>query len=120
MLHRLSAKKLESDGSALAVSVGSELEAMIARGDLGPGQHINEMALARRLGVSRGPVREAALALDRMGLVTVILNRGAFVRELQNDEALAIYGLNTLLVSVATGRLPLASKPPKLSNCIGV
>jgi len=87
---------------------------MIARGELGPGQHINEMALARRLGVSRGPVREAARALERMGLVTVILNRGAFVRELQNDEALAIYGLNALLVSVATGRLPLASKRPKL------
>lgn len=93
------------EGSALSVSVESELEAMIARGELGPGQHINELALARRLGVSRGPVREAARALERMGLVTVILNRGAFVRELQIDEALAIYDLTALLVGYAAGRI---------------
>ncbi|MDB5378727.1 MAG: GntR family transcriptional regulator [Rubritepida sp.] len=105
MRRRLLAKKPESDGSALAVSVESELEAMIARGELGPGQHINELALARRLGVSRGPVREAARALERMGLVTVILNRGAFVRELQIDEALAIYDLTALLVGYVAGRI---------------
>ena len=102
---RLLAKKGESDGSALATSVEAELEAMIARGELGPGQHINELALARRLGVSRGPVREAARALERMGLVTVILNRGAFVRELQIDEALAIYDLTSVLIGYAAGRL---------------
>lgn len=105
MQRRLLAKKPESDGSALAASVESELEAMIARGELGPGQHINELALARRLGVSRGPVREAARALERMGLVTVILNRGAFVRELEIDEALAIYDLTSLLIGYAAGRL---------------
>ncbi|MBS7813274.1 GntR family transcriptional regulator [Roseococcus pinisoli] len=102
---RLLATKPESDGAALAASVEAELEAMIARGELGPGQHINELALARRLGVSRGPVREAARALERMGLVTVILNRGAFVRELQIDEALAIYDLTAVLLGYVAGRL---------------
>ncbi len=105
MQRRLLAKRPESDSAALSVSVESELEAMIARGELGPGQHINELALARRLGVSRGPVREAARALERMGLVTVILNRGAFVRELPIDEALAIYDLTSLLIGYAAGRL---------------
>lgn len=105
MQRRLLAKKPEGDGSALAVSVETELEAMIVRGELGPGQHINELALARRLGVSRGPVREAARALERMGLVTVILNRGAFVRELQIDEALAIYDLTAVLIGYVAGRL---------------
>ena len=92
----------------LALSVEAELEGMIARGELSPGEHINELALARRFGVSRGPVREAARALERMGLVTVILNRGAFVRELQIDEALAIYELNALLMGFACGRLAAA------------
>ncbi|WP_165585509.1 FCD domain-containing protein [Roseococcus sp. SYP-B2431] len=94
-----------SGAASLATSVEAELEALIARGELGPGQHINELALARRLGVSRGPVREAARALERMGLVTVILNRGAFVRELEIDEALAIYDLTALLIGYAAGRL---------------
>ncbi|WP_424811285.1 GntR family transcriptional regulator [Roseococcus sp. YIM B11640] len=104
----MSAKKAESDGQALSRSVEDALEEMIARGELGPGQHINELALARRLGVSRGPVREAARALERMGLVTVILNRGAFVRELPIDEALAIYELTSLLNGFAAARLAAA------------
>jgi DNA-binding GntR family transcriptional regulator len=102
---RLLAKKSGADGHALSRSVEEELEALIASGELAPGQHINELALARRLGVSRGPVREAARALERMGLVTVILNRGAFVRELQIEEALQIYELTSLLIGFACGRL---------------
>ncbi|KAA2212185.1 FCD domain-containing protein [Teichococcus oryzae] len=105
MQKRLLTKVPEATGSALANCVEAELEAMITRGELAPGEHINELALARRLGVSRGPVREAARTLERMGLVTVILNRGAFVRELQLDEALAIYDLNALLIGYAAGRL---------------
>ncbi|HEY4252364.1 MAG TPA: FCD domain-containing protein [Roseomonas sp.] len=92
-------------GQALATPVETELEGLILRGELAPGEHINELALARRFGVSRGPVREAARALERMGLVTVILNRGAFVRELSIDEALAIYDLNAVLIGFAAGRL---------------
>ncbi|WP_207538625.1 FCD domain-containing protein [Sabulicella rubraurantiaca] len=95
----------EPGPSPLAATVEAELEGMILRGELGPGQHINELALARRLGVSRGPVREAARALERQGLVTVILNRGAFVRELPLEEAMAIYELNALLLGYAAGRL---------------
>lgn len=105
MQRRLLAKKPEADGYALSRSVEAELEALIASGELGPGQHINELALARRLNVSRGPVREAARALERTGLVTVILNRGAFVRELQIDEALQLYELTSLLIGFACGRL---------------
>lgn len=118
----LLANRPGSDGAALASSVERELEAMIARGELGPGQHINELALARRLGVSRGPVREAARALERLGLVTVILNRGAFVRELQIDEALAIYDLTALLNGFAAGRLAAsitAAQAMELQGLVG-
>lgn len=105
MQKRLLANVPKGDSHALSRSVEDELEAMITSGELAPGQHINELALARRLGLSRGPVREAARALERMGLVTVILNRGAFVRELEIDEALQIYELNGLLIGYAAGRL---------------
>lgn len=72
MQRRLLAKEWEREGSVLSLSVESELEAKIARGELGPGQHVNKLALARRLGVSRGPVGEAVRALDRTGFVTTI------------------------------------------------
>ncbi|MCC7275614.1 MAG: FCD domain-containing protein [Alphaproteobacteria bacterium] len=89
----------------LASRVQGALERMILEGALAPGERLNEIALARRLGVSRGPVREAARALERTGLVTVIMNRGAFVRALSVDEAIDIYELATLLFAFASAQL---------------
>jgi len=78
---------------------------MIEDGTLAPGERLNEVALAKRLGVSRGPVREAARSLERLGLVTVILNRGAFVRTVPLDEALDGYALNGLLFGFGCAQL---------------
>ncbi len=63
---------------------------MIVGGDLTPNQRINENALAQRLGVSRGPIREACSGLAALGLVQIIPNRGFFVRELSESEALDV------------------------------
>lgn len=89
----------------LGRSVKAALEALIESGALPPGARLNEVALAARLGVSRGPVREAARALEKDGLVTVILNRGAFVRSLGLEEAAQIYELNAVLFGHAAALL---------------
>ena len=60
--------------------VQHELERMILAGELAPGAKLNEVAIAERLGVSRGPVREAFRALEEAGLVRLEKNRGVFVR----------------------------------------
>ena len=44
--------------------VRDEIERMIVAGELAPGDKLNESALADRLQVSRGPVREAFRALE--------------------------------------------------------
>ncbi len=72
---------------SLANVVQAEIERMIIDGELEPDEHVNENALAQRLGVSRGPIREACSALAAMGLIEIIPNRGFFVRALTNDEA---------------------------------
>ncbi len=90
--------------SPLGADVARELERLIVEGVLRPGERLNELALARKLGVSRGPVREAARALEKTGLVTVIMNRGAFVRQLDLDEAMAIYEVNAVLFGLAAGQ----------------
>ncbi|MGE0718940.1 MAG: GntR family transcriptional regulator [Alphaproteobacteria bacterium] len=92
----------------LASRVQDALERMILDGRLPPGERLNEIALARLLGVSRGPVREAARALEKGGLVTVIMNRGAFVRTLSLDEAIDTYELATLLFAFAAAQLAQA------------
>ena len=93
---------------SLGEKVRTVLEGMIASGELLPGVRLNEVALAKRLGVSRGPVREAARALEKTGLVTVILNRGAFVRTLGIDEAMQVYELNSIMFGFAASRLAVS------------
>ena len=97
-------------GTARSLSrhVQLELERLITEGELQPGERLNEVALARRLGVSRGPVREAARALEKSGLVTVIVNRGAFVRMLTLDEAMDIYELNAVIFGLAASQLAVS------------
>lgn len=72
---------------SLANVVQVEIERMIVDGEFAPNERINENALAQRLKVSRGPIREACSALAALGLIQVIPNRGFFVRELSSQEA---------------------------------
>jgi len=70
---------------------------MIVAGDLPAGAKLNETDIALRLGVSRGPVREAFRALEESGLVRLEKNRGVFVRQVTLDEADEIYELRAVL-----------------------
>lgn len=77
--------------------VRHELERLILAGDLGAGEKLTEAALAARLGVSRGPVREAFRALEETGLVRIEKNRGVFVRRISVEEADQIYEVRAIL-----------------------
>jgi DNA-binding GntR family transcriptional regulator len=68
---------------------------------LSPGTELQEVALARQLGVSRGPVREAIGRLASEGLVTVRPRRGAVVRSLSRAEFLELYQVREVLESAA-------------------
>src|SRR5689334_24271674 len=85
---------------------------MIAVGELKGGNRINESALAIKLGVSRGPIREACRSLEQTGLLRSEINRGFFVREISMKEALDIYDLRAHLALMA-GRLAAAAITPE-------
>lgn len=53
--------------------------------ELRPGEHVNEVALAAELNVSRTPVREALNRLVAEGLMTVVPNKGFFRQPLDID-----------------------------------
>jgi DNA-binding GntR family transcriptional regulator len=90
---------------SLASLVGQEIEAMILAGTLAAGERLNEQQLATRLGVSRGPVREAVRGLERSGLVVSVRNQGSYVRSVSAAEALEIYDLRAALTGLACARL---------------
>lgn len=69
----------------------------IMSGELAPGSMLSENELARRIGVSRTPVRAALLRLQGEGWITVYPRQGALVREIGAQEAADIFGARLLL-----------------------
>jgi DNA-binding GntR family transcriptional regulator len=68
----------------------SALRQAILSGDLAPGRRLVEEELASTLGVTRQSLRAALLDLTAEGLVERIPNRGARVRVVSTEEAVAI------------------------------
>lgn len=71
--------------------IADELRRRIVEGDLAPGTQLGEVALAERLEVSRGPVREALQRLVQEGLAVAERHRGVFVATLDEDDAADVY-----------------------------
>ncbi len=69
---------------------GERLRQAILAGDMAPGQRLVEEELAGMLGVTRASLRAALFDLTAEGLVERIQNRGARVRAVTLDEAVAI------------------------------
>lgn len=88
----------------LTTIVREEIAGMIASGELSSGDRINESELATRLGISRGPVREACRSLEEAGLLVSVVNQGVFVREMSLDDARELYQVRGAL-SGLIGRL---------------
>jgi DNA-binding GntR family transcriptional regulator len=82
----------------------------IVNGDAKPGQRIKEGDLARELGVSQAPVREALKRLAHEGLVTYLPRRGNFVTEISAEAAADAREVRVVIEALAGRRL--ASSPP--------
>jgi DNA-binding GntR family transcriptional regulator len=81
--------------------VQEQLRELIVARALAPGDHLVEGELAERLGVSRGPVREALQALHREGWVDLHSGRGAFVHKPSDSEVDEIFAVRAALESEA-------------------
>ncbi|MCL4853817.1 MAG: GntR family transcriptional regulator [Bryobacterales bacterium] len=81
--------------------VAQAIRDAIRDGVYAPGSPLGEVELAERFGVSRGPVREALVELEKECLVRSFPNRGSFVAELSENEFAEILRLRALLEPVA-------------------
>ena len=90
--------------AGLATRAATELKKLIYDGGIAPGERLNEVALAQRMGISRGPLREAIRMLAGQGLVTAVRNRGVYVRQISVREMLEIYELRALVFGYAAER----------------
>lgn len=74
-----------------AAIVADRIRTAIMRGTFPPGTQLGEVELAARLGVSRGPLREAMQRLVAEGLLRSERHRGLFVRDLGAADVRDIY-----------------------------
>jgi DNA-binding GntR family transcriptional regulator len=96
-------KNVESrNAGSLAVRVERAVAQWIFKGELSAGQKLTEQEVVERLGVSRGPIREAFRALADVGLLQIEQNRGAFVRKIDLEEAIEIHDVYSALEELAT------------------
>ena len=101
---------------SLSSAVHDEIERRILSGALRSGQRINENRLAGELGVSRGPIREACRGLVEGGLLTVIVNRGFFVRSITLKDAEDVYDVRASLMRLAGATLAARITPSQMDQ----
>jgi DNA-binding GntR family transcriptional regulator len=91
-------------GEAARAHALDALRHSILSGDVAPGQRLVEEELAGTLGVTRQSLRAALLELTAQGLVERIPNRGARVRVVSTEEAVAITECRMALESLCAAK----------------
>jgi phosphonate utilization transcriptional regulator len=102
--------------SSLTSVVQQEIERAILQGEHAPGSKLVEANVAEKLGVSRGPVREAFRMLEEAGLVRTEKNRGVFVRDIPIEEAVEIFDLRAAMDELVGRRLAEAITSAQLKE----
>jgi DNA-binding GntR family transcriptional regulator len=98
-------------------AVREALQTAIRRGELKPGDALSVPELARRLNVSRSPVREAVLHLVADGFAVEAPRRGVALRTLDERDLAQIHEMREVLEGLAARRCA-AAPPPGLLDAL--
>ena len=85
----------------LSHEIARAIRNAILTGNLRGGDRLVEAAIAERMGVSRAPVREAIMILEKQGLVTNAPRKGAFVVQWSKADIEEVYTLRVVLEGLA-------------------
>jgi len=114
-------QKIHSSNLSLGSQAYQELRRIILEGQVGPGKKLNEGELAKALGISRTPIREAINRLEKEGLVEIFPQRGAFVIQFTEKDVYELFLIRENLEGLAA-RLAAEKVTPaglaKLETCL--
>lgn len=114
-------QKIHPSTLSLGNQAYQELKRIILGRQIPPGENLNEGELARALGISRTPVREAINRLEKEGLVEIIPQRGAFVVQFSAKDVLELFlireNLEGLAAKLAAERMD-EKNLAKLESCV--
>lgn len=109
--------------ATFAAMVGERIRTEVIHGGVEPGAQLNEIDLAARYGVSRGPVREALQRLIQEGLLRSEPHRGVFVPVMTDEDVVDIYlareALETAAVRCIVGSPRAESTCADLTTVVG-
>jgi DNA-binding GntR family transcriptional regulator len=86
---------------SLAGQTVDVLRELVLTGGIPPGQRVNEVELAHRMNISRGPLREAIRHLISEGLLVYVPHQGAYVRSSDIPDLYALFELRSALECAA-------------------
>ncbi|WP_282940836.1 GntR family transcriptional regulator [Paenibacillus sp. RC67] len=90
--------------------VYKDIKSAIIRGKIEPGTRLRENDISKEMGVSRGPIREAILLLEREGLLVTQTHKETMVAKVEKDEVTMLLNpLRVLLESFSIQKNPPAS-----------
>jgi DNA-binding GntR family transcriptional regulator len=102
ILNKLPLRKTSQKNSIPAREMAYEfLKSSVLSGHFNPGERLTEEYLAKKLGVSRTPVREALHKLESEGLIKPLETRGFIVSRDSKDEVEELFELRAILEGYA-------------------
>lgn len=104
-------KEMEDLSLSLKDKVKKIIRDEIIINKLKPGERVVETEVAKRLGISQVPVREALRGLEEEGLIRTVKYKGAFVTEINKTE---MYHIFSLRASIETNAIDIVT--PHLTN----
>ncbi|MBL7500027.1 GntR family transcriptional regulator [Frankia sp. CNm7] len=102
--HHAAGKRSVVDRRSSGSQVADHIRSLIFAGTLRQGDHVRQDEIAEELGVSRIPVREAMIALESEGWISIEPHRGAFVHGLDLNSVRDHYALLGQLYGLAAER----------------
>lgn len=103
-------------GEKTSAAAARIIRSAVLDGRLAPGRPLRENELARDLGISRTPIREALLLLENEGLVEIAPNRGAAVVRYDTADLEDLYSLRAVLEGHAAQRAAARVTPQDLES----
>ncbi|MBC8077677.1 MAG: GntR family transcriptional regulator [Chloroflexales bacterium] len=103
-------------GKTLRTSVIDTIRQAILDGSLMPGEQVNQAHIAEKLGISRGPVREALGQLEQEGLIRNVPYKGTYVTEITREYIEELYSMRQVLEEFAIRRATVLIEPDELAE----
>ncbi len=96
---------------SVSQQISEFLRSAVVQGTIKPNQRLFEESIAKELGVSRTPVREALRRLEAEGLVEYVPQRGTVVRQVSVEEVSQIYDVRVLIEGHAAKLTAISIQP---------